>query len=67
MMIRLELNDKEILIVASKLKKYIKEKHGLNTSASVMDVLSSIVRVKCDAAVDKAMQEGRKTLLDRDF
>lgn len=63
----LPLNDKEILIVASKLKKYIKDKHGLNTSANVMQVLSDIVRVKCDAAVERAMQSGRKTLQDKDF
>ncbi|WP_199506623.1 MULTISPECIES: hypothetical protein [Halobacteriovorax] len=63
----LPLNDQEILIVASKLKKYIKDKHGLNTSANVMQVLSDIVRVKCDAAAERAMQNGRKTLQDKDF
>ncbi len=63
----LNLTDKDILIVASKLKKYIKDKHGLNTSANVMDILSDIVRVKCDAAAQRAKQRGRKTLQDKDF
>ena len=57
----------ETLIVASKLKDYIRAKSDMNTSASVMDVLSDIVRRECDKAIDKARQEGRKTVLDRDF
>ena len=59
--------NQDILIVASKLKKYVKDKHGLNTSGNVMQILSDIVRLSCDRAVDKARQEGRKTLMDRDF
>lgn len=59
--------DQEVLIVASKLKQYIKEKHELNTSADVMDKLSSIVRKLADEAADKARMSGRKTLMDRDF
>ncbi len=59
--------EQDILVVASKLKKYIKDKHGLNTSANVMPALSNILRVACDRAVESAMQEGRKTLMDRDF
>ena len=58
---------KEILIVASKLKQYVKDKHDLNTSAGVMNKLSDIVRMSVDDAVDKARAEGRKTLMDRDF
>lgn len=59
--------EKEILIVASKLKQYIKDKHDLNTAADVMDVLSHRVRRLTDQAVLKAKSEGRKTVLDRDF
>ena len=62
-----EAFNKDILIVASKLKKYVKDKHGLNTSAGVMEMLSNIVRIQCDRAVENAMREGRKTLMDRDF
>ena len=57
---------RDILIVASKLKSYVKSKHGMNT-ANVMDALSDIVRFHVDQAVEKAREEGRKTLMDRDF
>jgi len=59
--------NKDVLVVASKLKKYVKDKHGLNTSSNVMEALSNIIRVQCDRAVENAMREGRKTLMDRDF
>ena len=58
---------KDILIVASKLKDYIRARSDMNTSASVMDVLSDYVRFRCDEAIEKARMEGRKTVLDRDF
>lgn len=58
---------KDILIVASKLKNYIKSKSQLNTSAQVMDILSDIVRDHCDAAIEVAKRDGRKTVMDRDF
>lgn len=57
----------EILIVASKLKEYIRLRSNMNTSASVMDILSDIVRMRCDEAIERAKREGRKTVLDRDF
>ena len=58
---------RDTLIVASKLKGYIRARSGMNTSDSAMDVLSDIVRELCDAAIQKAAAEGRKTVLDRDF
>jgi hypothetical protein len=57
----------EVLIIASKLKQYIKDKYDMNTSASVMDTLSEKVRDLTDLAIEKAKMEGRKTLMDRDF
>jgi hypothetical protein len=57
----------DILIVASKLKKYIRARSGMNTSDGVMTVLSDIVRRLCDQAIRKAGEETRKTVLDRDF
>lgn len=57
----------EILIVASKLKQYVKDKHDLSTSADVMEVLSHAVRRLSDQAAAKAKSEGRKTLMSRDF
>lgn len=58
---------KEILIVASKLKQYVKDTSDFNTSANVMDTLSDIVRMLCDKAIENARAQGRKTLMDRDF
>lgn len=60
-------DEPEILVVASKLKQYIKLKHDLNTAATVFDALSDIIRFECDKAAEKARGEGRKTLMDRDF
>ena len=57
----------EVLVVASKMKKYIKDSHGLNTSAAVMPVLSDLIRKMADDAANTAKNDGRKTLLDRDF
>lgn len=57
----------DILIVASKLKAYVKEKHGMNTSGNVMEALSHIVRHEVDKACEKAREDGRKTVMDRDF
>ena len=59
--------DLDVLIVVSKLKKYVREKHGLSTSDQVIDVLSDRVREICDEAAEKSRQAGRKTLMDRDF
>lgn len=59
--------NQEVLIVASKLKDYIKIKSDMNTSAAVMDILSDMVRGACDRAIDSARADGRKTVLDRDF
>ncbi len=60
-------HETEILIVASKLKQYIKEKYDMNTSANVMEALSHQVRKLTDRAINKAKSEGRKTVMDRDY
>ena len=57
----------EVLVVASKLKSYIRTKSGMNTSGAVMDALSQKVRELCDRAIETAKSEGRKTVMDRDF
>lgn len=59
--------DNDILIVASKLKAYIKAKSDMSTSADVMEILSDKVRNLCDRAMDSARQNGRKTVMSRDF
>lgn len=58
---------RDVLIVASKLKKYIKARSGMNTSDTVMDALSDRVRVLCEDAILRAREDGRKTVMDRDF
>jgi hypothetical protein len=58
---------RDILIVVSKLKAYIRARSGMNTSDGSMDVLSDIVRELCDGAIQKAAADGRKTVLPRDF
>jgi len=57
---------KEVLIVVSKLKAYIKAKSGMNTSDAIVPVLSDLVRRICDQAIESARSDGRKTVLDRD-
>lgn len=58
--------EREILIVVSKLKKYIKDRSGMNTSDSVAEALSDHVRAICDEAIRAAARDERKTVLDRD-
>ena len=58
--------DKDILIVVSKMKKYIKDRSGMNCSDAVADMLSDHVRAICDDSIRAAGSDGRKTVLDRD-
>jgi len=57
----------DVLVVASKVKAYIKSVSGMNTSAAVMEVLSQRLRQITDQAIENAKREGRKTVMDRDF
>ena len=57
----------EVLIVASRLKEYIRARSGFNTSDRVLSHLSDIVRRVCDEAIRNASREGRTTVLDRDI
>jgi hypothetical protein len=59
--------EREILIVASKLKAYVRARCGYNTSDRALEPLSDAVRALCDRAIEKARAEGRRTVLDRDF
>ncbi len=56
----------EILVVASKVKKYVKEKAQMNTSGSTMDALTILVAKAIDQAIEHAKTDGRKTVMDRD-
>ncbi|MCH9614112.1 MAG: hypothetical protein SP1CHLAM54_11240 [Chlamydiia bacterium] len=57
----------EVLVVASKVKKHIKDTSGMNTSASVMEALTRVVERECARAVQNAEKDRRKTVMDRDF
>jgi histone H3/H4 len=60
-------SEKEILVVVSKLKNYIRSASGMNTAGSVAPKLSDVIRGLCDQAIEKAQADGRKTVMDRDF
>ena len=56
-----------VLVVISKLKKYIKAQGGMNTAGNVAPALSEKIRGMCDSAIESARSDGRKTVMDRDF
>lgn len=58
---------KEIIVVASKVKKAIKDKSGMNTSAAAIDELSLHAHVIIEKAQEVAKADGRKTVMDRDI
>jgi histone H3/H4 len=57
----------EVLVVVSKMKQYIRDTSDFNTSEDVNQVLSNMVRIACDRAVEKAKAQGRKTVMAKDF
>ena len=57
----------EVLVVTSKVKKYIKESSGCNTSSETVDILSQAVQRLCDKGVETAKSNGRKTVMARDI
>ena len=57
----------EVLVVVSKLKKYIKERADMNTAGSVAEAISEKIREICDNAIEAAKNDGRKTVKDRDI
>src|SRR5438477_6782406 len=56
----------DVLVVVSKVKKYIRDRSGMNTSDAVAEALGDHVRSVCDEAIRAAARDGRKTVLDRD-
>lgn len=58
--------ERDMMIVMSKLKKYVKDRSGFNCSDAVGDALSENVRALCDEAIRAAGRDERKTVLDRD-
>ena len=64
---RAEGSETDVLVVVSKLKKYVRDRSGMNTSDGVVQVLSDHLRELCREAIRQAGQDGRRTVLDRDF
>jgi hypothetical protein len=60
-------DEHDTLVVVSKLKKYVRDWSGMNTSDSAMSVLSDHLRELCREATRQAGLEARRTVLDRDF
>ena len=56
-----------VLVVTSKVKKFIKEKGEMNTSAATIEVLSKAVERLCLKGIESAKADGRKTVMDRDI
>lgn len=68
----LELRDRgeipeDILVVASKLKAYIRARSGMNASDGILPAFSRILRDLADDAIARAHEAGRKTVMDRDL
>jgi histone H3/H4 len=55
------------LVVTSKVKKFIKEKGGCNTSSDTIAILTQAVERLCEKGIEHAKQDGRKTVMDRDI
>ena len=56
-----------VLVVTSKVKKFIKEQSGCNTSAETVDVLSKAIEQLCKKGIESAQADGRKTVMARDI
>ncbi|MBL8992972.1 MAG: hypothetical protein JNM63_06495 [Spirochaetia bacterium] len=59
--------EKEILVVTSKIKKFVKAQSGLSTSAVAIEKLSEKVAALILAGIENAKNDKRKTVLDRDI
>lgn len=57
----------DVLVVTSKVKKFIKEKGECNTSSETIDMLSKAVEKLCQKGIEAAKADGRKTVMARDI
>lgn len=57
----------DVLVVTSKIKKFIKEKGEMNTSAETIDILSKAIEQLCTRGIESAKADGRKTVMARDI
>jgi len=61
------MTEKENLVVASKIKAYIKTTADMKCSAAVIEVLSDKIRDLCHIAIENAKAAKRKTVQEKDF
>lgn len=59
--------ENEVLVVVSKMKQYIKDVSDMNTAEDVNRIISQMIRVHLDRAIENARSDGRKTVMARDF
>lgn len=57
----------DVLVVTSKVKKLVKERGEMNTSAATIEVLSKAIEKLCMKGIESAKADGRKTVMDRDI
>lgn len=55
------------MIVVSKVKGFIRERAGLNTSKCAVDALSKKVMEEAIKGIERAKDAGRKTLMGKDI
>lgn len=55
------------LVIASKVKKHLKEAHGMRSSEDTLDALSELIKTACAHAVQQAKADKRKTVQGKDF
>ncbi|MCG8557158.1 MAG: hypothetical protein MJD61_18005 [Proteobacteria bacterium] len=56
----------DILVVASKLRRFVRAVSGMNMSDRTLEVLSEHLRLLSRQAIRSAATDGRKTVLERD-
>lgn len=57
----------DVLVVVSKLKKFVRDQSGMNTSDGVTAILSRHLRELSIQALRVAAADNRKTVMDRDY
>lgn len=57
----------ETLVVVSKVKKFIRDNSGMNTSKDFIDALTQKISQECFRGIEQARIAGRKTVMGRDL
>ena len=57
----------EVLVIASRLKDFIQKQSDFQTSADVMEVLSDHLRLLALEGIERAREDGRRTVKARDI